>query len=176
MIVILTGPVHSGKTSFLKKIHRRWRKKIPLAGYLSPAHFENNIHTGYDLLELESGALHPFIRNKGKKEWERVGSWYFLPGKIELAKKIIFNSKPQFPLIVDEIGPLEMQGNGVRPAVEKILTSSSERFFLFVARDFILNEVSELVGHLLLQKPHVFDIRDTKQLQELEAIISNESE
>ncbi len=144
-------------------------------GYLSLAHFENNIHTGYDLLELESGTLHPFIRNKGKEEWERVGSWYFLPGELKRAGKIILKSRPQSILIVDEIGPLEMQGKGVRPSLEKILGLSPERFFLLVARSSILNELLEWFRHLSLQKTRAFDVRDEKQMQELEAIILNEA-
>lgn len=48
------------------------------------------------------------------------------------------------PVIVDEFGPLEMSGGGLRPAVDEALHLGSR--LLVVVRESLVNEVNALWG------------------------------
>ena len=58
MILVLTGPVGSGKTTFLKELLAKLQALgVPASGYLSPAVLVDGEPSGYDLLLVQSGQL-----------------------------------------------------------------------------------------------------------------------
>ena len=70
MVYVLSGPVHAGKTTLLKKLIPALRKNnIPLYGYLSLSLWEDQYLEGYDLYDIRSDTFFPFIRRKGHPEW-----------------------------------------------------------------------------------------------------------
>jgi nucleoside-triphosphatase THEP1 len=126
MILVLTGPVHSGKTSLLRRLLPDFKAlAIPLCGYLSPAIGGDWDVLGYDLLEVGTGRSLPFLRTAGEAGWQRVGPYFLLPGGLEAAESSIRSWKPGEVLIVDEVGPLEFSGRGVWPALSKMLDKPS---------------------------------------------------
>jgi len=149
MIYVLSGPVHSGKTTFLKSIIDELKSTgIPVCGYLSLSLWEDQSLTGYDLFNIESSEIHPFIRCNGRPEWERIGPFFFIPETLVLAKEVILKASNKGGLcMVDEIGPLELSGKGVWPAVEKALAcTSSHMDFLFVIREGLVDAFQEIPG------------------------------
>lgn len=157
MIAILTGPVQSGKTTFLENAVRELRhRNVRINGYLSEVIREQNTVLGYDLNNLREKTVIPYIRKQGLDEWERAGAYFFLPQGLEEAKKIILSHRPPTWLIVDEIGPLELSGKGVWPAFLQVLSDPLTRI-LCVVRRSILDDFLGLAG----QKDSViFDIQD----------------
>lgn len=138
MLLILTGRIHSGKTTRLRQLVSEWRSQgISLDGYLSPAVFESGSRVGYDWLDLETGGCDPFLRRRGEQNWERVGPYFFVPQTLEKAKKKITAHNPRQFLIVDEVGPREMQGGGVWPALKTALSESSLGCLLVVREDIL---------------------------------------
>mgnify|MGYP003932277747 CR=1 FL=1 len=149
MVYVLSGPVHAGKTTLLKKLISALKKNnIAVYGYLSLSLWEDQYLKGYDFYDLKSGNTFPFIRRKGHPEWEKIGSFFFRPTTLDKAKKIILNAgKKRGLCIVDEIGPLELSGKGVWPAVQKALAGKpSHMDFLFVIREGLLDEFKEIPG------------------------------
>lgn len=145
MINILTGPVHSGKTTFLKNTIPLLREQnFEIDGYLSEAIWKNKEFLGYDLVDLKDQRYHPFIRKQGQLDWHRIGSFFFLPGTLDIAKKIIRMSKKADFCIVDEVGPLELTGKGVWPALKDVLTIP-EQDVLLVVRESILKNFMEKI-------------------------------
>jgi nucleoside-triphosphatase THEP1 len=140
MKVVLTGPVHSGKTSLLKKIvHELEASGMNIEGFLSIAVQQNREFTGYDLFSIREKMTLPFLRKTGQKEWMRVGPYFFLPKGLREANRIILNPEPKDVLIVDEIGPLELAGQGLWPAFTQAVQDS--RFsILCVARKTIISD------------------------------------
>lgn len=155
MIYVLTGPVHSGKTTFLKNTVLVMRAQdIRIDGYLSESIREKGELIGYNLLDLRNDRSHPFIRKKGGQNWESVGPFFFAPKTLDAAKKIILRSTKADLGIVDEVGPLELEGKGVWPAIVEILRASHENF-LFVVRDSILQNFLHRINRA---NPRVFSI------------------
>ena len=157
MIFILTGPVNSGKTTFLKRaIEEFKRQRLSLDGFLSEAVMKNQEKIGYDLLDLKMKISVPFIRKSGQKDWQRIGCYFFIPRALDLAKRIILRSKEAEILIVDEIGPLELAGHGFWPALEKVIFKRARKF-LFVLRKSVLEDFLSIVGK---RKAKIFDVED----------------
>jgi nucleoside-triphosphatase THEP1 len=168
MLLILTGRVHSGKTTRLRQLVSDWRTRgIALDGYLSPAVFESGRRLGYDWLDLETGLCEPFLRRRGEADWERVGPYFFIPPTMEKAKRKIRTHDRRNLLIVDEIGPLEIRGGGVWPALAGILAAPL-LCCLVVVREDILDRFGRVAP---VQPERVFAIEESAFPSELTRVI-----
>lgn len=157
MIHILTGPVHSGKTTLLQRVAGHLKsQKISVCGYLSLSIQENEDYIGYDLYDLSLETQTPFIRKEGDGQWQRIGAYFFIPETLDQAQNIILHSAETDFCFIDEIGPLELEGKGVWPALEKVIDLPSPQYIL-VVRDTILKEWIEILGQSRLE---IFDISD----------------
>ncbi len=132
-VFILSGPVHSGKTTFLEERAALAREQgVPVQGYLSPSIWSEKRHIGYDLLSLAEGQAFPFIREKGWLEGQNVGPYFLIPETLALAQRIIRQASGARLLVVDEIGPLELEGKGVWPALADALDKSPRRILVTI--------------------------------------------
>jgi nucleoside-triphosphatase THEP1 len=173
VINILTGPVHSGKTTLLKNTIPILREKnFWVDGYLSDAIWKNEEFIGYDLIDLKDHRYHPFIRKQGQQDWQRIGPFFFLPGTLDIAKKIIHRSKKADLCVVDEVGPLELTGKGVWPILKDILMFPNPHLLLIV-RDSILKKFS---GNIQRGDFVVYDIEQNKTPARLAESLSQDIE
>ncbi|MBE3111061.1 MAG: hypothetical protein IMZ46_11220 [Acidobacteria bacterium] len=157
MILVLSGPVHGGKTTFLERSLVRWSVLgFAPSGFLSVAVTGASGATGYDLLELKTGRRYPYLRREGAPDAERIGPFFFVPSTLERARSIIREADPSELLIVDEVGPLELLGGGLWPALREALSRPGMRCLL-VAREEILEDV---VAAIAPGVPLIFDVRD----------------
>ena len=157
MIYIITGAQHSGKTAFLMRTAGYLRKKnIKVQGFLSVAVLDKQKISGYDLFDLDEQRFIPFIRKQGKKAWERIGPYYFIPQSLDHARKRILLSDKDCILIIDEIGPLELKGQGLWPAAKKVIFSE-QRIFIAAVRRSILKDFVNKVGK---KEVKIFDVED----------------
>jgi nucleoside-triphosphatase THEP1 len=146
MIFLLSGPVHSGKTTLLKKAAREFRNKgIRVDGFLSEAVFKGKHRTGYDLLDLREERSIPLLRITGEEAWQKIGPYFFVPSGLEKAEKIILRSGGVDICIVDEVGPLELEGRGFWLPLERVLLPASTSFLISVRRS-ILEDFMEILG------------------------------
>ena len=157
MIFILTGPVHSGKTTFLNKvIYALKNQGVKIDGFLSKSVGKREETHGYDLFDLKEEKSIPYIRREGEKGWQKIGSFLFIPQGLAEAEKIILRGKDSGILIVDEIGPLELEGKGVWPALKNVIFQPLTHY-LFVVRTNILEDFLRVLGK---SEVKVFNIKD----------------
>lgn len=157
MLLVLSGPVHAGKTTFLERAWARWSARgLACAGFLSPAVTDANGETGYDLLELPGGARRPYLRRRAGPGSERTGPFVFVPAALERARAILRRAGGAGLLIVDEVGPLELRGGGLWPDLRDAVRRP-EGTTLLVVREGILEGFSAAIAPLV---PVVFDVRD----------------
>jgi len=155
-MIILTGPVHSGKTSLLKHIDKELMERgILVHGFLSESVWDKDQAIGYDLYNLQNKRSLPFIRKEGEDGWEKIGAYFFLPSGLAEAKRIISNHSPSKWLFVDEVGPLELSEKGLWPALKHTLTVPPQKI-LCVVRTQILDNFLARIEHPDI---HVFDVR-----------------
>ncbi len=164
MILVLTGPVHAGKTTFLKNLLPSLRsRRIPVSGYLSPSFLVKGRTSGYDLLEIKTGRSFPFLRREGRAVWERVGPFFFLPSGLRNAESLILGCAAGDWLVVDEVGPRELAGGGVWPALSSFLSRPDSNGLLVVRRP-LLREFREFLEGRIAE---VFDIASDDILDSL---------
>ncbi|HUU52766.1 MAG TPA: nucleoside-triphosphatase [Candidatus Heimdallarchaeota archaeon] len=157
MIHILKGPVHSGKTTMLQRVTAQLkRKNITVAGFLSLYTEDKGEFIGYDLYDLRRETRTSFIRKAGKNHWQKIGSYFFIPKSLDNAQKIIRRSKNADICVVDEVGPLELEGKGLWPALKKVIDLPSPDYVL-VVRETILENWLGTLGETPVK---IFDISD----------------
>ncbi len=165
MVLVLAGPVHCGKTTFLEGAAARWAARgVGCAGFLTPVVTDANGETGYDLLELPGGRRRPYLRRQGPLGAERTGPFVFVPGALERARRILRGPVSAALLVVDEVGPLELRGGGLWPALRDAVRRQ-ERTALLVAREEIVGDLAAALAPLV---PVVFDVRDADDRRLLE--------
>ena len=161
MIQILTGPVHSGKTTLLQRLADQLKKQnIKVAGFLSLYTEEKDQFIGYDLFDLIQGTRTPFIRKEGQKAWQRIGPYFFIPESLDHAQNIILRSTKADICVIDEVGPLELEGKGVWPTLKKVIPLLRPEYIL-VVRETILDKWLRKLGEITTT---IFDISDHELL------------
>jgi len=144
-VLVLTGPVHSGKTSFLVGAAAIWHLAgLNVGGFLNKSLLDRGKIMGYDLFDLRGGESVPFLRAGGRPDWQRVGRFSLLPGGLERAESILVRDLGADILVVDEVGPLELAGLGIWPSLSAALTAGAR--CLCVVRTTILEEFRAKVG------------------------------
>lgn len=118
---------------------------------------------GYDLLDLREDKSCPFIRKAGEKEWDRIGSFYFIPETLDLAKHIIKRAQNSDICVVDEVGPLELSGKGLWPVLKEALLKSHPEYLLVVRISILEKFLSEISR----EGVRVFDTEDKDMPKEM---------
>ena len=141
MIYLLTGAVGGGKTTFLERGLPSLRERHPrLDGYLSLRVFAGGETAGYDLRDLRTAARIPLLRRRGEADGFRVGPYVLLPAGLAAAEEIIRRGGAADLLIVDEVGPLELAGGGVWPALVGEF-AGRDRPALVVVRETLVDDI-----------------------------------
>jgi nucleoside-triphosphatase THEP1 len=165
---VLTGPVHSGKTTFLASAAQGWRSEgVAVGGFLSVARPFGGPTEGYDLLDLSEGAGVPFIGRAGKPGWPVVGAWALDPAGLARAGAILERDAAADVVVVDEVGPLELGGGGLWPFLADALARGVR--CLCVVRDTALGVLLDRLGP---PAPRVFRHGDTGVLSALTQAVS----
>ncbi|NJO01986.1 MAG: hypothetical protein HC880_10080 [Bacteroidia bacterium] len=157
MIYIFHGPIRSGKTTFLME----WTKKrTDVGGILTPD--PGDIRRLYD---IRHQSFHPlqFQGELGKREPVTViGRFVFYNSALSNARRILRESLVERCnwLIIDEIGRLELRGEGLEPTVSEIIAfyqrSEQAAKLLLVVRDELKDAV---VAHYQIQQPQFIDMK-----------------
>jgi nucleoside-triphosphatase THEP1 len=164
-VFILTGPIHSGKTTFLQELSAEAKRRgLPVEGYLSPALGLGATRAGYDLRVISEERSYPFLRTEGEPGWRRAGGYVIVPEAMERAQRIIRAAAAKTLLIVDELGPLELEGRGVWPALEDVLNHPPRKIVLTV-RDTLLDSFRRKIR--TGDSAHVFSVGDRIAFSEI---------
>ncbi len=139
-IKIISGEVRSGKTGRLKK----WLAGHPGAdGIISPV-----IEGKRYLQRISSGEKRLLDARGGEDQAavEGVGRHLFLKETFAWARQQLLDSARQTHwLVVDEIGPLELQGKGLEPALSAVLQENPVSLIV-VVRSRLVEQVKERYG------------------------------
>jgi len=150
MFILLTGPQHSGKTTACWKALPGLRATgVKMAGFVSPPILdETGAKTGIEMVDLTTGKRQKFARVVGPDESPTIGVYQLVDGATEWARGVLAAALLANVdwLVVDEIGPLELQrGGGFAFALDAL--ADPERIpnaIVLVREEF----VEELAGRL----------------------------
>lgn len=108
-IYLLSGPFHSGKTTFCLKLYLDAQKrKIKISGLLSLPVFEGSQKVATISLNLQRAESMLLASRRGEGiEFPELPSWKFNPEAFFWGNMVLERSVPTELLIIDELGPLE---------------------------------------------------------------------
>ena len=137
-IYLLTGPIHSGKTS---KITEWLNSRSNVDGIIQPL-IDGKRHLKLfltnEIRPLETTSL------KKRNDLIKIGNYIFSNETFEWAREGLlaaFYSNPEW-LIIDEYGKLELVDKGLEPAIGKIMNELNEHpdiKIVLIIRDYLVN-------------------------------------
>jgi nucleoside-triphosphatase THEP1 len=155
---LVTGPVHSGKTTFLGQLIELLREAgVPVTGILAPGSFSENQRDHIRIRDIESGESMALAQREENPAWFRFRGYYFNPEAFSFGEKILNKTftKHESIAILDEVGPMELEGLGWRSVMDSFEKRESGIVVCSV-RESALKAVQDLWK---IPDYHVFDIR-----------------
>lgn len=171
LIYIVAGNQREGKTTFLKQVIEKLNEnQVKVEGFIAEGIDHDGIRMGFKLINVSSGKGMVLCNINGNAEWEKTGKYYFNPDGLKFGKNILKKLSANTIVVIDEIGPLEMEGGGWADSIQKILAKYDNTMIWVVRRNlteqiiqsFDLNNVSildiskyspeELVNSILKEK------------------------
>jgi len=145
-LILWTGRKHSGKTTGAARLVRAAREKgYIVAGLLAPAVHRDDALIGFDAVDLRSGQRAALARDNGSVG--TAGRFEFLAEGLRLGNTSLSPAATASAdlVVVDEFGPLELNGQGWRRSVDQLL-QSCKATMLLVVREELADEVERLYG------------------------------
>jgi nucleoside-triphosphatase THEP1 len=141
-LFLFTGPVHSGKTTYLLE----WsRSKNDVRGILTPV-----IEGKRSFMDIVSGNIFQMEAEAGEEDVFSVGRYIFSKRNFDRALSIL-EIEIDHPgwLVIDEAGPLELNDQGFANIIRKIIHGNyPELKLILVVRDSL---VENIVSHFKLE-------------------------
>ena len=143
MVHFITGAINIGKSTRLLGIYRSLKKGD---GFYNRNIYRGNVFAGQEIVHLATEESEPFSYREGfiPENWQeecRYGAFSFSRSGLEFGREIIkkalcFRIEPLF---IDEIGPLELQGEGFHDIFSSLINTSVEIYV--VVRQNSLDDV-----------------------------------
>jgi len=136
--LLVVGEPGSGKTSWCREYIDEQRKRGgSVGGILCPAIEHQGQRVGSNALDLLTGQAVPFARLSGHspfKAGEKIGDYTISRDGIWFARGAIRRAVENRSelVVIDEVGPLELAGKGLMPAVESALASAAANLLIVV--------------------------------------------
>ena len=156
-VYIITGETRSGKTTFLKEILEELKKRNKkIQGIIAHGTDHNRERQQFDIEDIATGEKQLLCDRTPLPDDKHLGRFYFKPDGLEFGKKALTVNPKNLPdfLIIDEIGPLELKGEGWYSVIGEIV-ETYDIPMIWVVRKKILEKVLHTWPHL---NHHIFDI------------------
>jgi nucleoside-triphosphatase THEP1 len=157
---LLTGPRGIGKTTGVLKLATALKDLgISVFGVATPKIFDGDKVVGLAVQDLATGEQIQ-LAHIDDEPGIRQGPWRFLPEGICFANKACDPMKHEGLAVIDEIGPLELRGEGFVAGFEALQKGQYESA-LVVVRPELADQMSRIVKgevSVIAWEPHCLDI------------------
>ena len=145
-LILITGEIGSGKTSLCRELVKIARQKdVDLAGLISPGVFNNQDKIAIDVHDLRSGKQKRLAElNKNQNQGLRTKRWAFDPEAVAWGNQILAEAAPCDLLLIDEIGPLELNRDQGWVNALQTLKAGKYQCAVVVIRPSLLTQAREL--------------------------------
>jgi nucleoside-triphosphatase len=143
-LILITGKKHSGKTTFVQKLAERLKKEnFSIAGFIAPSVYEGAFLLGFDLADIQNSQKNKFARRKSTTD-----NFEFSEEGYRFGRKILESEETRNAdlIIIDEFGPMELEGQGWRKNVDSLL--ENQKCLLLVVREELVEKVEKLYSNL----------------------------
>ncbi len=147
-VYLLTGEQGAGKTTYLAKAIPRMRSKgLTVGGILAHVFYADSKRTGYDIENVLTGERLPLCRTDQVGSGQIIGPFAFLEGGLALGEQALAPATIGHcdVVIVDEVGPLELQGGGWARSIRRLLETDGKTL-LIVVRPALVEKIQTMWG------------------------------
>lgn len=128
-LTIISGNKQSGKTSYLKNLIRDLNaESLSCAGFIAEGTFKNNQRDSFNLRDIITHHEILLMDTNPKTGHEKIGKFYINEEGLKFGKNILnkaLNSNYN-KVVIDEIGPLELENKGWSDPFRLLLNSEKE--------------------------------------------------
>jgi nucleoside-triphosphatase THEP1/energy-coupling factor transporter transmembrane protein EcfT len=122
--VVVTGSSGSGKTPVVESVVERVRAGgAEVAGFVQPAVIDGGSKAGFAIRDAATGERCELARRVGREAGQFGTPFRFSDEGFDLARRALENVPTGAVLVLDELGPVELRGEGHWPAVERVLAA-----------------------------------------------------
>jgi len=139
-VFILTGKINQGKTSLTREIVSELKKKgFTINGFLTFGNTNDSKRNAYSIRDITTGREESLCSTRIDTQKLNYGRFYFEEQGINAGREIIEQSltTPTDLLVIDELGPMEINNQGWAPAIEKIVKQNSTAQFWVVREKLV---------------------------------------
>jgi nucleoside-triphosphatase THEP1 len=172
VLILLSGPIGSGKTTLCQRLARVARQRgFSVAGVLTPALIEDGAKVGIQAVDLCSGEMRLLARTLDVQSNCSVLDCGYLAGKTRVGQYLLDNAVLKWMaslckealialhrvastllVFVDEMGRLELNRNGGLAPLIPLLAERRTQFVVVIVRDSLLDR---LVARVQAANPRV---------------------
>lgn len=171
-IFIISGKKGSGKTTFLKEAIKFLKEtEIQVGGIVAEGYWRNNQRESFDLINQTTGDKIVFCQRDEVENWDKIRHFYLNPKgqKFGEASLKTSNLKNCDLVVIDELGPFELEGKGWSFALKKLI-SHSNLPMIWVIREGLENEI---LNYFSVSSTKIFSITEDTPKKLIEIIITN---
>lgn len=144
-IIIITGGKDSGKTTLLRQVVKHFQSKNKtIGGFYSQKKIEDELLVGYDIIDIQTQKNEPFLRLKKEDSQLIIGRFEIIEKGLITGKRILNNAENYEYVFIDEVGKLELKGNGWSSSLDKILNSQTKLLILTVNKRYAQQVIERL--------------------------------
>jgi nucleoside-triphosphatase THEP1 len=133
-VILITGPVNSGKSRLLEKLVESEKSNgVMVYGIIARSVFDHGYKTGFDVINVSTGKTRPLARiNKTSDELFTAGKYSFSRDGFNFARESLLDFHKGGAAFLDEVGPLELEGRGYAECLMTLLGSDITRLYIVV--------------------------------------------
>ncbi len=157
VILLITGKIAEGKTSLLIDLSNRLKDiGIPTGGFYSPRVMKDDVTTGYNIVDVSTGESWEFLKKAKENEIADIGKFRMNKEALVKGHQLLSpgNISGKKVVIIDEVGRLELEGQGWRKSVDYLLSLSNICLVVSVRKEF----TEEVIRNFGLRDPEVFKV------------------
>jgi len=142
-IFVITGKIHGGKTGYLTQLVTLLiNRGLSIGGFLCPGSFSDGERTEFSLKNIVNSTEVAMASSTETASWFRYRRFWFNPDAFKQGQEWIASSLSMDPdvMVIDEVGPMELQGKGWNESLE-LLQDSILPLQLWNVREPLLWEV-----------------------------------
>jgi nucleoside-triphosphatase THEP1 len=156
LVVVATGRPESGKTTAVQRLVNTLRSRgYSVRGILQPGRFEDGSKTGFAIHDLDTGEETDLAGLVERGEGDHGTRFRFAADGFALAERALAKVQRGDILVVDELGPLELRGQGHSRAVQRALQVPGLAGVVLVVRSQL---VPALLANLRVDDAAVVDV------------------
>jgi nucleoside-triphosphatase len=157
-VAVVTGPPGCGKTAAVEAAVGVWRSRgFPVRGIVQPGVFSHRRKVGFLVRDLATGAEAVLAQRVERGQGEHGTAYRFSREGLELAARALGGIAAGSVLVVDEIGPIELRGDGHMPALRRALATAGLAAVVLVVRRQL---VPSLLAALVTTDVTIIDVEE----------------